>query len=143
MNLTDKIQVYNQDCMEAMKGFPDNHFDLAIVDPPYGVKEPAFRKESKNKAAKTSNYDNSVYNQDAPPPEYFIELFRVSKNQVIWGANYYNSLLPNGKQWIFWDKGTEKTQWGDGELAYTSFKGAMKKYKFDWTAKIQGDMKNK
>jgi len=129
--------------MDLMKGFPDKYFELAIVDPPYGVKQPAFRKESKNKATSTKNYNNAVYNQKAPDFEYFKELFRVSKNQIIWGGNYYNSFLPDGKKWIFWDKGTEQTQWGDGELAFTSFQGSITKFKFDWNGMIQGDMKNK
>ena len=138
-----KMDLRNCDCMDLMKEFPDKYFELAIVDPPYGVKQPAFRKESKNKATSTKNYNNAVYNQKAPDFEYFKELFRVSKNQIIWGGNYYNSFLPDGKKWIFWDKGTEQTQWGDGELAFTSFQGSITKFKFDWNGMIQGDMKNK
>jgi len=84
-----------------------------------------------------------VFNQSAPSGDYFAELSRVSVNQIIWGGNYYNIHLPVGKQWIFWDKGTEATQWGDGELAFTSFTGAIKKFAFDWNGMIQGDMKNK
>lgn len=137
------VEFLNEDCMEVMKRYPDKYFDLAIVDPPYGISQPAFRKESNNKATETKNYHNAVYNQPAPDKSYFDELKRVSINQIIWGANYYNSFLHNSKQWIFWDKGTEKTQWGDGELAYTSFKGAMKKFQFDWNGMIQGNMKNK
>ena len=129
--------------MELMARYPDNHFELAIVDPPYGISQPVFRKGSKNKVAKTKEYNNEVYNQNAPDEKYFSELFRISKNQIIWGANYYNNLLSPGNKWIFWDKGTEKTQWGDGELAYTSFSGSITKYSFTWNGMIQGDMKNK
>jgi len=131
------------DCMEGMKQYPDKYFELAIVDPPYGISQPAFRKESKNKMAKTKQYNQSVFKQQAPDKLYFNELFRVSKNQIVWGSNYYNDLLPPNRQWIFWDKKTELTQWGDGELAYTSFSGAIAKFTFAWNGMIQGDMKNK
>ena len=138
-----QIKITNEDNMELMARYPDNHFELAIVDPPYGISQPVFRKGSKNKVAKTKEYNNEVYNQNAPDEKYFSELFRISKNQIIWGANYYNNLLSPGNKWIFWDKGTEKTQWGDGELAYTSFSGSITKYSFTWNGMIQGDMKNK
>jgi len=135
--------VFNEDCMIGMKRYPDKYFDLAVVDPPYGIKQPAFRKESKNKAAIPKNYNNAVYNQTAPDKQYFDELFRISKNQIIWGGNYYNDFLSPGNKWIFWDKQTEQTQWGDGELAYTSFAGAITKYTFAWNGMIQGNMKHK
>lgn len=138
-----RSEVFNEDCMAVMARYADKHFDLAIVDPPYGINQPAFRKGSKNKFAKTKNYNNAVYNQSAPEIEYFIELLRVSRNQIIWGANYYNNLLPTGNKWLFWDKKTELTQWGDGELAFTSFKGAITKFVFAWNGMLQGDMKNK
>jgi site-specific DNA-methyltransferase (adenine-specific) len=145
MIVSDKprIELLNVDCMEYMATVPDKHFDLAIVDPPYGISQPAFRKESKNKATLPKNYNNTVFKQKAPDQNYFNELFRVSKNQIVWGGNYYNTHLAAGKKWIFWDKGTEDTQWGDGELAWTSFHGAITKFEFTWNGMIQGDMKNK
>lgn len=137
------IEITNEDNMELMARYPDNHFELAIVDPPYGISQPAFRRKSKNKKARTKTYNNMVFNQKAPNVSYFKELLRVSKNQVIWGGNYYSSFLPNGNKWIFWDKGTELTQWGDGELAYTSFPGAITKFKFTWNGMLQQNMKEK
>ena len=137
------INIYWGDCMDFMRSKPDNYYSLSIVDPPYGITQPAFRKESKNKAAKTTDYNNAVYNQIAPTDEYFNSLKRASKNYIVWGGNYYNQYLENGKKWIFWDKGTEKTQWGDGELAFTSFNGAITKFQFTWNGMIQGNMKNK
>jgi site-specific DNA-methyltransferase (adenine-specific) len=137
------VELLNIDCMEYMSGLPDKAFQLAIVDPPYGISQPAFRKESKNKATKTGNYHNAVFNQSSPNKEYFEELNRVSEHQIIWGGNYYNEFLPSGKKWIFWDKKTEDTQWGDGELAYTSFPGSITKFTFAWNGMIQGNMKNK
>lgn len=128
--MPSEIKLYNQDCMEAMKAMPDKAFDLAIVDPPYGITQPAFRKESKNKAARPKDYHNAVYLQKAPNRDYFNSLFRVSEEQVIWGGQYYNGFLPSGRKWIFWDKCTEETQWGDGEIAFTSLKGAITKFTF-------------
>ena len=137
------IELLHTDCMAYMKTLPDKAFDLAIVDPPYGIKQPAFRKESANKACKPTDYHNAVFNQEAPSQSYFDELRRVSRNYIVWGGNYYNQFLDPGMKWIFWDKQTEDTQWGDGELAATSLRGAITKYKFAWNGMIQGDMKNK
>jgi site-specific DNA-methyltransferase (adenine-specific) len=131
------------DCNEVMALLPDGFFDLAITDPPYGVSQPAFRKESKNKLAVTKIYKNTVYTQKPPDKSYFYALKRISANQIIWGGNYFCDFLTPGKKWIFWDKGTELTQWGDGELAYTSFPGAITKFQFDWNGMLQGNMKNK
>ena len=138
-----KSEVYNTDCLEAMRLMKDNQFDLAIVDPPYGINQTAFRISTpKGAAAKTKKYNNKVFKQKTPDTDYFINLFRVSKNQVIWGANYFNLKLEEGKQWLFWDKDTQ-AKYGDGELAYTSFIGAIKKFKHTWHGMIQEDMKNK
>lgn len=137
------IELLNIDCMKYMKTLKDKAFDLAIVDPPYGISQPPFRKESNNKAARPKEYNNAVYNQDAPSWGYFMYLEKVSKNQIVWGGNYFNKYLEIGNKWIFWDKRTEETQWGDGELAWTSFKGAVTKFDFAWNGMIQGDMKNK
>jgi len=109
------INIYNQDCMEAMAGFEDNQFDLAIVDPPYGIDvtkmEMGGRK--RNKLDKQKSWDNEVPTQD-----YFNELFRVSKNQIIWGGNYFN--LPCSQYFCVWDKG--ETMYGrdfaEAELAW-------------------------
>lgn len=141
--MPSNISLIHGDCMDGMKNTPDKFYDLAICDPPYGISQPAFRKESGNKATKTTEYHNAVYKQNAPDKTYFDELFRVSKEQIIWGGNYYNDLLPAGRKWIFWDKCTEAAQWGDGELAFTSFKGAIHKFTFAWNGMIQGNMKNK
>ena len=140
------IQFLNADCMDPEVGLPslaDNAFDLAIVDPPYGISQPAFRAKATTKLAAPTNYNHSVFEQPAPDRTYFDELRRVSRNQIIWGANYYNQFLPAGNKWLFWDKGTEATRWGDGELAYTSFPGAITKIRFVWNGMLQGDMKHK
>ena len=114
--------IYNQDCMEAMKEMSDNQFDLAIVDPPYGIgisgqKEKKQGKKSDRKYHKEKNWDNKI-----PNKKYFKELQRVSRNQIIWGANYFVKHLSKGtKGWIVWFKGQIGLTMSDCELAYSSF----------------------
>lgn len=112
-------KVFNMDCIEGMKQYPDNYFDLAVVDPPYGVGE----TWKKNKHSKFAKHNSSYKNNSIPDQSYFIELFRVSKHQIIWGANYYINYLPADNHWICWDKHRDfKTQHAsEGELAWHSF----------------------
>ena len=112
-------EVYNTDCLAAMREIPDNAFDLAIVDPPYGIGMDG-RKKSVRKA-----YDFKGWDRHIPSKEYFDQLFRISKNQIIWGANYFSKYLPGSMGWIFWDKGQRIAQ-SDGELAFSSFNVAMR-----------------
>lgn len=115
--------VTNEDCMQMMARYPDKYFDLAIVDIPYGET----CKLSDGKAAKDGygKYWDKITDKGnwntLPPAEYFTELFRVSKNQIMWGANHFVSYLPHSSGWIFWDKGQKDFSFSDGELAYTSF----------------------
>jgi len=116
-------RLYNMDCMEGMRQFPDKYFELAIVDPPYGIgidgqKESICKNPKHNrKLHKKKDWDNSI-----PSKEYFKELERVSKNQIIWGANYFVKHLEKGtKGWIVWDKGQHGLTMSDCELAYSSF----------------------
>jgi len=133
------------DCLEAMKGFEDNHFDLAIVDPPYGIGENGDRNKSRGKLAVAKDYKSFAGGDKEPPnKEYFIELSRVSKNQIIWGANHFMQNIGLGSScWIVWDKQNGGTDFADCELAYTSFKTAVRKFQFRWSGMLQGDMKNK
>lgn len=126
MKITDKIQITNEDNMLLMARYPDNYFDLAIVDPPYGLERSGqtetFTKNPKHKRKHHTlkNWDNEI-----PTKEYFDELFRVSKNQIIWGANYFVEHLNNSSMgWIFWYKGQEGLSMSDGEIAYSSFQRA-------------------
>jgi site-specific DNA-methyltransferase (adenine-specific) len=126
MEITDKITITNEDNMLLMARYPDNYFDLAIVDPPYGIERggqtETFTKNPKHKrkAHKQKSWDNEI-----PTKEYFEELFRVSKNQIIWGANYFVEHLDNSSMgWIFWFKGQEGLSMSDGEIAYSSFQKA-------------------
>jgi len=121
------IDLRQGDCLEAMREMKDNHFDLAIVDPPYGNDLSGGRSE-KNGWNKNIDWDkcNKGWNLDIPKPEYFKELQRVSKNQIIWGGNYFANMLPNSECWFIWDKGQRNFSLADGEMAWTSFKKAMR-----------------
>ena len=128
-------EVTNEDCMEGMARYPDKYFDLAIVDPPYGIGES--NKQRKNtpskkwKSAKNDiQYIKKEWDYGIPKKEYFNELKRVSKNQIIWGGNYMTEFLPPKMGWIFWDKKTGDSDFSDGELAWTSFDKGLRK--FDW-----------
>lgn len=143
MNITDKITITNEDNMLLMSRFPDNHFDLAIVDPPYGINMMSKNNSSRGKKTKAKNYKKI---DDISPPEkkYFDELFRVSKNQIIWGANHMMDLISKRSScWIVWQKNNGTNDFADAELAFTSFNTAVRIFDFTWNGMIQGDMKNK
>jgi site-specific DNA-methyltransferase (adenine-specific) len=119
-------EVYNEDNMIGMARYPDKYFDLAIVDPPYGINinMNMGRKKGKRKNHKDKDWDNL-----APDDLYFDELFRVSKNQIIWGGNYF--YLPPTYHFIFWDKcNPDGMSFSDGEYAWTSFNKAIRKYTY-------------
>ncbi len=132
------IEMLNCDCMEYMATLPDKAFDLAIVDPPYGIG-----------ADKGTGGDNlgiaKVYKQEwdsnSPDEHYFSAIFRVSKNQIIWGVNYYKCFDLSGGR-IVWDK-NNSGNFSDCELAYCSFGYGIRKFQYTWNGMIQGDMKNK
>lgn len=109
-------QAFNRDCMEAMKEFPDGYFDLAVVDPPYGI-EKAWKATSR--IAKYGKME--IVNDAKPDGAYFAELFRVSKNQIVWGYNHLSDMLKTTKEFIFWYKHQPVDTYSDGELAWTSF----------------------
>jgi site-specific DNA-methyltransferase (adenine-specific) len=131
--------------MDYMKTLDDNAFELAIVDPPYGIGESGKTNKSRGKLAIAKDY-KSFAGDDLEPPnkEYFAELQRISKNQIIWGANHFMQNVCLGSScWIVWDKATGANDFADCELAYTSFKTAVRKFTFQWSGMLQGDMKNK
>lgn len=131
--------------MNYLPQFPNKYFDLAIVDPPYGIGEDGSKNHTRNNLAKSTNYKGYFGNDlQAPGEEYFEELFRVSKNQIIWGANHFISKIPYDSHcWIVWDKENGKSDFADCELAWTSFDTAVRIFRFRWQGMLQGDMKNK
>lgn len=138
---------HNLDCMVGMKEFPDKYFDLAIVDPPYGgVTQGGYMTNQMGGgiAKNRNDYHLSLWQCDKPSKEYFDELMRVSKNQIIWGGNYFASMLTDSQCWIVWDKQKPPgMSFADVELAWTSFNLASRMFSFAWNGMIQGDMKNK
>lgn len=141
MQVTDKITITNEDNMIMMSRYPDKYFDLAIVDPPYGIGEDGEKNHSRGKAAKAKQYTAKNWDRETPSEAYFRELERVSKNQIIWGANHFRA--ENSPCWIVWDKQNGDNDFADCELAYTSFKSAARIFQYRWAGMLQGDMKNK
>ena len=139
------MNITNEDNMKLMSRYEDNYFDLAIVDPPYGIGEDGAKNHSRGKATKPTLYTPKQWDSSAPQKEYFKELKRVSKNVIIWGANHFIENIPNSNSssWVVWDKQNGNNDFADCELAYTSFKSAVRKYAFRWAGMLQGDMKNK
>lgn len=120
------IEFFNEDCMNVMTRYPDKHFDLAIVDPPYGIGVDGAIHIRKPDRPSTwdmvEKYERKEWDSKIPDVEYWKELFRVSKNQIVWGGNYFTEFLRPSKCWVFWDKQFENTfNFSHGELAWTSF----------------------
>ena len=133
MKITENIEITNECNMELMKRYPDKYFELAIVDPEYGIDVANMNmglgntkkaSKAKNRKWKSKDWDNSI-----PSDEYFKELFRVSKNQIIWGGNYFNLGICN--KFIIWDKEIpDGLSFSDCEYAWTSFSGANKMFRY-------------
>ena len=138
---------YCMDCMEYMKTLPDNAFDLAVVDPPYGIGASNCTRggEKYGKSVAPSKiYGCKTWDDSSPDEGYFEQLFRVSKNQIIFGANHFISKIPfDSSCWIVWDKETGNNRYADCELAWTSFDKAVRKYTFQWMGMLQGNMRDK
>ena len=120
------MKITNECNMKLMARYKDNHFDLAIVDPPYGIGMAGTlgkaSKKTKGFSFKAKEYEQKEWDNETPKQEYFDELFRVSKNQIIWGANYFTDKLPIIKNYIFWYKKglSNDSKFNEGELAYLS-----------------------
>jgi site-specific DNA-methyltransferase (adenine-specific) len=140
------VNLYHGDCMEAMKAMPDKTYQLCIVDPPYGIGEASGREASRNnspgRAQTPVKYAVKEWDKQTPPAAFFSELRRVSVNQIIWGGNFFLDHLPSTSCMIVWDK-LNSGDFADCELAWTSFKTAVRKVSFMWNGMLQGDMKNK
>jgi site-specific DNA-methyltransferase (adenine-specific) len=145
MKLNESIEITNEDNLELMARYEDNYFDLAIVDPPYGIGESGQTNKTRGKLTKSKDYGSKNWDISSPEIKYFNELKRVSKNQIIWGANHFIEKLSNANSscWIVWDKDNGATDFADSELAHTTFKTAVRNFKFKWQGMLQQDMKNK
>lgn len=129
-------EVYNEDNMVGMARYPDGFFDLAVVDPPYGIDASEMvMGKGKKKWNKGKKWDNLP-----PSPEYFAELRRVSKHQIVWGGNYFTDNLPVSRCWIFWDKDVpDGFSFADGELAWTSFDMVLQKARIPYSGSRGAD----
>lgn len=119
--------------MLLMARYPDNHFDLAIVDPPFGI------GNVWQKSVNTKHYCDKKWNEKIPCKKYFKELFRVSKNQIIWGGNYFTKHLPPTNSWIVWDKLMNNNPTSDCEIAWTSLKIKMTKITVKWSGALKDE----
>jgi site-specific DNA-methyltransferase (adenine-specific) len=139
------IEITNEDNMQMMARYPDNHFELAIVDPPYGIGEDGKKNHTRSVKAKSKKYKPKNWDKEKPNLEYFTELKRISKNQIIFGANHFIENIPeaNSSCWIVWDKMNGENDFADCELAYCSLKTAVRKISLKWHGMLQHDMKNK
>lgn len=136
--------VFNEDCMTVMARYPDKYFDLAIVDPPYGMIKNTYGSGSKGIKANFDCHKHNHREWDVKPTfDYTKELQRVSKNQIIWGANHFVSIVPfDSSCWLIWDK-DNTGDFADAELAWTSFTTAVRIFKWRWNGMLQQNMKVK
>ena len=140
-----KIELLNTDSEEYIKSVPDKYFDCALIDPPYGIGENGDKARGRFGVAKPKSYVSFAGgDKSAPAKEFLDELIRISKNQIIFGANHFISNMPyDSSCWIVWDKDNGQTDFADVELAWTSFKTAARIFKYKWNGMLQQDMKNK
>lgn len=124
-------EAYNMDCMELMRQYPDKYFDLAVVDPPYGIGEDGKSNHSRSKQAKSKLYTPKEWDKEPA-------------TTIVWGANHFISRMPyDSSCWLVWDKENGENDFADCELAWTSFDKAVRRYKFRWHGMLQGNMKDK
>ena len=137
---------YHTDCMSYMQSLPDDHFDLAVVDPIYGAVKCGYSHDSQStsRLARATKYHEALWSQPKTGPEYFAELFRVSKNQIIWGGNFFTkSIRRDSPCWLVWDKINGTNQYADCELAWTSFPSSVRIFRYRWSGMLQENMTDK
>ena len=138
--------VYCQDCLEAMRKMPDNAFDLAVVDPVYGgVTSGGYFQNSAHGVAKVKDYHTAIWSQEKTSQEYFDQLMRISRNQIVWGGNYFcEEIHRNSQCWLIWDKvHPDGVRFADCEMAWTSFDLATRIFRYKWNGMLQENMANK
>lgn len=138
----DKTKSFKMDCIDFMKDVPDKFYDLAIVDPPYGIGFSDYERGSSSIKVKKRYTKNGKkqWDSDIPADKYFNELFRISKNQIIWGGNYFN--LPPTQCFVFWFKQNPVPNFADGEFAWTSFNKPAKCFDYRYYGNLEGKTSN-
>jgi site-specific DNA-methyltransferase (adenine-specific) len=140
----ENFQFFNADNMLVMSQYPDKFFELAIIDPPYGIGEDGLKNHSRGNIAKPTLYTPKEWDKKPVDKTTLDEIIRISQNQIFWGANHFISKIPyNSSAWIVWDKQNGQNDFADCELAWTSFDSAVRIFKFRWAGMLQGNMKNK
>jgi len=140
--ILDINTIYHGDCLDLMKDIPDKSIDLVLTDPPYGIGECGAKNHSRGGIAESKKYTPKDWDFEKPNKKYFDEIQRISKNQIIFGGNYFADMLPPSSCWLVWDK-DNSGDFADCELCWTSFKSAVRKFKFRWNGMLQEDMKHK
>ena len=120
-------RLYLMDCMIGMAQIPDKYFELAIVDPPYGIGEDGGK--CRTRKSKRTNGVKKHWDNEKPSQNYFDEIQRVSKNQIVWGGNYFANMLQPSRCWLYWEK-LMGGDFSDGELAWTSFDATLRQFTF-------------
>ena len=140
----ENSHTYCIDNMEAMRQTPDKYYSLAVVDPEYGIGEDGLKNHSRGKRAKATLYKPKSWDKESVRKDTLDQIIRVSKNQIIWGANHFISKLPyDSSAWIVWNKLNGDNDFADCEFAWTSFSSVVRLFTFKWAGMLQGDMKNK
>ena len=130
-------RVIHGDCLQVMRGMPDGCVDLVLTDPPYGIGESNRKNLSRGNLAPPTDYGDYSWDAERIGPEYIRECMRVSKNQIIFGGNYYTDVLPPTPCWIFWDKKNGNNDFADGELAWTSFPSTLRRFEWMWNGMLR------
>jgi len=139
------LEIINSDSLPIMKGYKDKEFDLCLCDPPYGINVGNMQMGFGGGVAKHIDYGKYQWDMKRLPKEYFDEIFRISKNQIIFGGNYYTDYLYPSPCWIIWDKkkGMGSTDFADCEICWTSFKSPSRIISYLWRGMLQDNMKEK
>ncbi len=137
-------KIHLGDCLEFMMGITSKSIDLVLADPPYGIGESSNNNVSRGNLAPAKDYGIKSWDDNAPSKRVFDEMIRISKNQIVFGANHFISRMPyDSPSWIVWNKVNYGNDFADCELAWTSFPSAVRMFEFQWNGMLQGDMKNK
>jgi len=134
---TEKGILYHGDNLEIMPEFGKGEFDLLLTDPPYGIGEAAGKNKSRSCLGVSKDYGNKKWDNKKPPAEAFKNMMEISKNQIIFGGNYFIDHLHPGPCWLVWDKINGKTDFADAELAWTSFPSAIRIFKYRWQGMLK------
>lgn len=136
-------KIYNEDCLDTMSRMSDNSVDLILTDPPYGINIAKTGTVGASNLARVTQFKKSDWDSQTPDKKIFKEMIRISKNQVIFGGNYFVEYLKNSSCWLVWNKDNGKNNFADCELAWTSFNSAIRIFNFRWQGMLQQNMKEK